>query len=551
MAKQEGIMIVINQIKVEVDKNNFNDASRTDALIKKDIAKKLRLKSASDVSAYKIIKKSLDARKKPVLFYIYSVVLDMKMPLKADKKFVSDYKKEKYKFPYAGAGNVAQKSGKRPVVVGFGPGGMFSALLLARAGFKPIVLERGMDADFRSRDVEEYWNGGKLKLNSNVQFGEGGAGTFSDGKLYTGIGKSAGRVDFVLETFADAGANEDILYEAHPHIGTDVLCDVVKNIRKEIISLGGGVRFNSLFDSIKTENGEVVGCTYTDLTDNTTNSIETDSIILAIGHSARDTFRLLRDSNVNMEAKGFAVGMRVIHKQSIIDRFTYGDSNDDGTFPASDYKLTAHTENGRGVYSFCMCPGGYVVDSSSENKRICVNGMSYSDRNSGYANSAIIVNCDPGDFGDDLFSGMYFQEELEHKAFVAGQGRIPVQNYGDYKTGKVSDSIDENAAIRGQYTLSNLRDVFPDFVNDSIIEAFDIFNKRIDGFNGADTVCAAVESRTSSPLRILRDEYGHSNTKGLFPCGEGAGYAGGITSAAVDGIKCAENVAAFLCEKND
>lgn len=551
MAKQEGIMIVINQIKVEVDKNNFNDASRTDALIKKDIAKKLRLKSASDVSAYKIIKKSLDARKKPVLFYIYSVVLDMKMPLKADKKFVSDYKKEKYKFPYAGAGNVAQKSGKRPVVVGFGPGGMFSALLLARAGFKPIVLERGMDADSRSRDVEEYWNGGKLKLNSNVQFGEGGAGTFSDGKLYTGIGKSAGRVDFVLETFADAGANEDILYEAHPHIGTDVLCDVVKNIRKEIISLGGGVRFNSLFDSIKTENGEVVGCTYTDLTDNTTNSIETDSIILAIGHSARDTFRLLRDSNVNMEAKGFAVGMRVIHKQSIIDRFTYGDSNDDGTFPASDYKLTAHTENGRGVYSFCMCPGGYVVDSSSENKRICVNGMSYSDRNSGYANSAIIVNCDPGDFGDDLFSGMYFQEELEHKAFVAGQGRIPVQNYGDYKTGKVSDSIDENAAIRGQYTLSNLRDVFPDFVNDSIIEAFDIFNKRIDGFNGADTVCAAVESRTSSPLRILRDEYGHSNTKGLFPCGEGAGYAGGITSAAVDGIKCAENVAAFLCEKND
>lgn len=551
MAKQEGIMIVINQIKVEVDKNNFNDASRTDALIKKDIAKKLGLKSASDVSAYKIIKKSLDARKKPVLFYIYSVVLDMKMPLKADKKFVSDYKKEKYKFPYAGAGNVAQKSGKRPVVVGFGPGGMFSALLLARAGFKPIVLERGMDADSRSRDVEEYWNGGKLKLNSNVQFGEGGAGTFSDGKLYTGIGKSAGRVDFVLETFADAGANEDILYEAHPHIGTDVLCDVVKNIRKEIISLGGGVRFNSLFDSIKTENGEVVGCTYTDLTDNTTNSIETDSIILAIGHSARDTFRLLRDSNVNMEAKGFAVGMRVIHKQSIIDRFTYGDSNDDGTFPASDYKLTAHTENGRGVYSFCMCPGGYVVDSSSENKRICVNGMSYSDRNSGYANSAIIVNCDPGDFGDDLFSGMYFQEELEHKAFVAGQGRIPVQNYGDYKTGKVSDSIDENAAIRGQYTLSNLRDVFPDFVNDSIIEAFDIFNKRIDGFNGADTVCAAVESRTSSPLRILRDEYGHSNTKGLFPCGEGAGYAGGITSAAVDGIKCAENVAAFLCEKND
>ena len=551
MAKQEGIMIVINQIKVEVDKNNFNDASRTDALIKKDIAKKLRLKSASDVSAYKIIKKSLDARKKPVLFYIYSVVLDMKMPLKADKKFVSDYKKEKYKFPYAGAGNVAQKSGKRPVVVGFGPGGMFSALLLARAGFKPIVLERGMDADSRSRDVEEYWNGGKLKLNSNVQFGEGGAGTFSDGKLYTGIGKSAGRVDFVLETFADAGANEDILYEAHPHIGTDVLCDVVKNIRKEIISLGGGVRFNSLFDSIKTENGEVVGCTYTDLTDNTTNSIETDSIILAIGHSARDTFRLLRDSNVNMEAKGFAVGMRVIHKQSIIDRFTYGDSNDDGTFPASDYKLTAHTENGRGVYSFCMCPGGHVVDSSSENKRICVNGMSYSDRNSGYANSAIIVNCDPGDFGDDLFSGMYFQEELEHKAFVAGQGRIPVQNYGDYKTGKVSDSIDENAAIRGQYTLSNLRDVFPDFVNDSIIEAFDIFNKRIDGFNGADTVCAAVESRTSSPVRILRDEYGHSNTKGLFPCGEGAGYAGGITSAAVDGIKCAENVAAFLCEKND
>ncbi len=551
MAKQEGIMIVINQIKVEVDKNNFNDASRTDALIKKDIAKKLRLKSASDVSAYKIIKKSLDARKKPVLFYIYSVVLDMKMPPKADKKFVSDYKKEKYKFPYAGAGNVAQKSGKRPVVVGFGPGGMFSALLLARAGLKPIVLERGMDADSRSRDVEEYWNGGKLKLNSNVQFGEGGAGTFSDGKLYTGIGKSAGRVDFVLETFADAGANEDILYEAHPHIGTDVLCDVVKNIRKEIISLGGEVRFNSLFDSIKTENGEVVGCTYTDLTDNTTNSIETDSIILAIGHSARDTFRLLRDSNVNMEAKGFAVGMRVIHKQSIIDRFTYGDSNDDGTFPASDYKLTAHTENGRGVYSFCMCPGGYVVDSSSENERICVNGMSYSDRNSGYANSAIIVNCDPGDFGDDLFSGMYFQEELEHKAFVAGQGRIPVQNYGDYKTGKVSDSIDENAAIRGQYTLSNLRDVFPDFVNDSIIEAFDIFNKRIDGFNGADTVCAAVESRTSSPVRILRDEYGHSNTKGLFPCGEGAGYAGGITSAAVDGIKCAENVAAFLCEKND
>lgn len=428
---------------------------------------------------------------------------------------------------------------------------MFSALLLARAGFKPIVLERGMDADSRSRDVEEYWNGGKLKLNSNVQFGEGGAGTFSDGKLYTGIGKSAGRVDFVLETFADAGANEDILYEAHPHIGTDVLCDVVKNIRKEIISLGGEVRFNSLFDSIKTENGEVVGCTYTDITDNTTNSIETDSIILAIGHSARDTFRLLRDSNVNMEAKGFAVGMRVIHKQSIIDRFTYGDSNDDGTFPASDYKLTAHTENGRGVYSFCMCPGGYVVDSSSENERICVNGMSYSDRNSGYANSAIIVNCDPGDFGDDLFSGMYFQEELEHKAFVAGQGRIPVQNYGDYKTGKVSDSIDENAAIRGQYTLSNLRDVFPDFVNDSIIEAFDIFNKRIDGFNGADTVCAAVESRTSSPVRILRDEYGHSNTKGLFPCGEGAGYAGGITSAAVDGIKCAENVAAFLREKND
>ncbi|GAB6160292.1 NAD(P)/FAD-dependent oxidoreductase [Howardella ureilytica] len=539
-------MIVINQIKAEVDRENFNDARRTDAIIKKDIAKKLKLKSVSDVPGYKIIKKSLDARKKPKLFYIYSVLVDIKMPSKADRKFVSEYNEEKYAFPYS-AGNGS--ASYRPVIVGFGPGGMFSALLLARAGFKPIVLERGRDADSRSRDVECYWNGGELKYNSNVQFGEGGAGTFSDGKLYTGIGKAGGRVDFVLESFVKAGACEDILYESKPHIGTDILCDVVKNIRKEIISLGGEVRFNSLFDSVKTENGEITGCSYTDTTNGKKVYIETGAIILAIGHSARDTFRLLRESNVKMEAKGFAVGMRVIHRQSIIDRFTYGESNIDGLFPASDYKLTAHTGNGRGVYSFCMCPGGYVVDSSSEKGRICVNGMSYSDRNSGYANSAIIVNCNPDDFGDDLFSGMYFQEELEHKAFAAGQGKIPVQSYGDYKAGKIGCETDHRAAIKGQYASADLRSVFPEFVNESITEAFDIFNNRIEGFNSEDTVCAGVESRTSSPVRILRDERGHSSIKGLFPCGEGAGYAGGITSAAVDGIKCAENVAVFLSEK--
>lgn len=538
-------MIIINQLKSEMKwkgkRLTIKDMLDEPHILKQRVARQLKIKEA-DIESVEILKHSIDARKKPQIFQVYS--LGVKLNKLSEQAVVKKCKnvnvtiseQVKYQFPQSGI----KKLTERPVIIGMGPAGLFCGYMLAMHGYKPIILERGYDVETRTKDVEEYWNGGTLKPESNVQFGEGGAGTFSDGKLNTLVKDKYGRNKEVLRIFVEAGAPEEILFESKPHIGTDILKKVVVTMREEIIRHGGEVRFGSKLTGLRIENGKV-----TDVVIGK-ESIKTNHVVLAIGHSARDTFEYLDTINLPMESKSFAVGMRVEHPQRLINEVMYGKEHGE-ELPAAPYKLTAKTSVGRGVYSFCMCPGGYVVNASSEDEKIAVNGMSYSDRRSQNANSAIIVQVTPEDYASDgPLAGVAFQRQLEQNAYRIGNGKVPVQYFGDYVTDNTSIKNEKwnSPCIKGEYAFSNLRGLLPYECEQAFIEGMEHFDKVIPGFASKDAILAGVESRTSSPVRIYRDENLQSPAvQGLYPCGEGAGYAGGITSAAMDGIYVAEKIA--------
>ena len=527
-------MIRLNQLKLPVDHTREQLIHKT--------AQYLRI-PAADILELQIVRQSLDARKKPALFYSYSVNVTVKKEEKVYKDACRRLGKanvlltEKTEYLFPSEGSTQQKH--PTVIIGMGPAGLFCGYYLAQHGYAPVILERGADVDARQADVEAFWQTGRLKPDSNVQFGEGGAGTFSDGKLNTLVKDKYGRNTEVLKTFVKHGADPAILYQAKPHIGTDVLSKVVKSMREEILRMGGEVRFHSQMTEILTENGQVTGVKVND-----TEVLPCEQVVLAPGHSARDTFSMLYRKQFPMSAKPFAVGFRVEHSQSLINMSQYGAESVKG-LGAAAYKVTAKTSTGRGVYSFCMCPGGYVVNASSEKERIAVNGMSYSGRNGDNANSAIIVTVTPEDFGSNILDGMHFQRRLENLAWREGNGQIPVQLYGDFKNNRISTGFGAvTPSIKGAYTFGNLNRVLPEFLTAPLKEGITGFSTRIKGFDMEEAVLSGVESRTSSPVRILRGDSLQSVTlHGLYPCGEGAGYAGGITSAAVDGLKIAEQIA--------
>jgi len=544
-------MIIIHQIKIEmIFDYNSQMRNRMDILDSKDMLMKKAAKvlniNMTDVSDITILKHSIDARKKPQIFQVYTLgvtlknkSLEEKITRRCKNSNIAINTQKPYRFPKSGKKEMTL----RPVIIGMGPAGLFCGYMLARHGYKPVLLERGYDVETRTKDVEAYWNGGKLNPESNVQFGEGGAGTFSDGKLNTLVKDKNGRNKEVLRIFVEFGAPEQILYESKPHIGTDVLKKVVANMRNDIIKNGGEVRFGAKVTGFQIREGILTGVEVND-----SEVIPATQAVLAVGHSARDTFTYLNHIHIPMEAKAFAVGMRVEHPQSLINEWMYGREHNN-MLPAASYKLTAQTSTGRGVYSFCMCPGGYVVDASSEPGRIAVNGMSYSDRGSSHANSAVIVQVTPEDYkADGPLAGVAFQRRLEEKAFLIGNGHVPVQYYGDYKRGQSSkEPVDPDSPrpkIKGAYLFSDLRGLLPSSCEQAFIEGMEQFDNVIKGFAGEKVLLSGIESRTSSPVRICRDDTFQCPTVwGLYPCGEGAGYAGGITSAAMDGILIAEQIA--------
>ena len=540
-------MYRIYQLKMQLD-SDLND-------LRKKAASFLGIKT-EDIKDLKIFRKSIDARDKNDVFYVYAV--DVETDAKPKNRFKPNeagiVKPFSYKLPECG--DLTLKT--RPVIVGLGPAGLFGAYILAKAGYKPIVLERGKSVDERQADVDEFLKTNALNPDSNVLFGEGGAGTFSDGKLNTLIKDKDGKGRFVLSTFIKHGAQEDILYDAKPHIGTDRLKLVVKSMREEIVALGGEIRFLSRLSTFKTENdGNSTRITevMVEKLDNDGNVVETYTIpteicILATGHSARDVFEDLHKKKVNMEPKPFAIGVRAIHPQKTINISQYGRFAD--KLPAAPYKLTNQCSTGRSVYSFCMCPGGFVINSSSENGGVVVNGMSYSKRDGEYANSAIICNVTPEDFanegfGDDALSGVKFQRKYEAAAYALANGKVPVESLGSFSGRLLKDCessaySDLDKKVMGECVKADLKKCLPDYVSESLVEAFSAFERKIKGFNADDTLLCGIESRTSSPVKILRDKEFNSSVVGLMPCGEGPGYAGGIMSAALDGIKVAEQV---------
>ena len=534
-------MIRIQQLKLPI--------THTQRELERKVQRELGLRRDETVSI-KIRKRSIDARKKPELYFNYVIdchVADEEKLLKRiNKKHIISVSEKAYQFPACGKEALQD----RPVVVGAGPGGLFCALLLAEHGYRPILLEQGMDVDSRIQDVERFWKEGLLQKRSNVQFGEGGAGTFSDGKLNTLVKDKDGRNGEVLRRFVEAGADPSILYENKPHIGTDVLVRVVKNLRKEIERLGGSVRFQTQVTGFLQKGGQLTGL----LTDKG-ETLPCSVAVFAIGHSARDTFQMLYDNGLTMEAKEFAAGFRVEHRQKDINLAQYG-MEDAHPLQAASYKLTAQTKCGRGVYSFCMCPGGYVVNASSEEGRLAVNGMSYSGRDGVNSNSAIIVAVRKSDFASEHpLSGIAFQRSLEEAAYQAGGGRIPVQRLGELRRrfwqlqeeNETGESDNKKPPLepmtKGAYAYADLTKILPHEMTQAFLEGMEQFSHVIAGFGDDETLVSAVESRTSSPVRIVRDKSFQSNINGIYPCGEGAGYAGGITSAAMDGIRIAEAIA--------
>ena len=494
--------------------------------------------SASKIRSLRLVRRSIDARKKPDVKLIYTVDVavegsENKILRQSGCKKAAVAPKDFYRVP-----KTIARPTHRPVVVGFGPAGMFAALILSMAGLEPLVLERGEDAQTRHEKVQHFFATGELDVRSNVQFGEGGAGTFSDGKLNTGVNNP--RIGWILEQFVAAGAREDILFDAKPHVGTDVLLTVVQNLRKRIIDLGGEVCFNAKVtgilrngDALKgvvLENGEEIPC---------------DQAIFAIGHSARDTFRMLLHENVPMEPKPFSMGVRIEHPQSMVNASQYGADN--SALPPADYKLVRHLEN-ETVYTFCMCPGGYVVAAASEEGRTVTNGMSYADRDGENANAALLVTVKPEEFPfDGPLGGMLWQEQVEAAAYRVGGYRAPAQLVGDFLAGKASVGP---GAVKPTYcpgvTWCDLHDVLPEKITVALKQAIPELERNLKGFSQPDAVLTAPETRSSSPVRILRNEMRQSTLRGLYPTGEGAGYAGGIMSAAIDGIQSAEMLIANL-----
>lgn len=528
-------MLRVSQIKLH--------PGHTSEELEKKLLRALSVKKA-DLLGWQIAKQSIDARKKPDVFFSYTVDAEVKhenQVLKRAGKQVQQIRSTNYQQPAPGSISLT----RRPVIAGSGPAGMFCAYLLARNGYRPLLLERGNCVEERIQDVEDFWKNGRLNLSSNVQFGEGGAGTFSDGKLNTLVKDSEGRNHFVLETFAAHGAPKSILYEQKPHIGTDILIDVVRNMRKSILDMGGEVRFHSQVTDIlldRDPSGERQKIKQ--IIVNGQDVLDTDLLILAVGHSARDTFEMLYDRKIPIQAKAFAVGVRIEHPQSMISQCQYG-RTDCPDLPAASYKLTAQLSNGRGAYTFCMCPGGYVVNASSEEGQLAVNGMSYHERDGVNANSAVIVTVTPQDYGTNHpLAGVEFQRMLEQRAWKEGGGKVPVQCFKDFRENRPTTTPGEILPqIKGAWTFANVRNIFPDVLADSLEEGICAMDHKIHGFAREDSVLSGVESRTSSPVRIERDEDLESPAAvGLYPCGEGAGYAGGITSAAMDGIKTAEAV---------
>lgn len=533
-------MIRVNQVRVPL--------VHSEQYILHKTAKILRV-APEKIQSWQIIKKSVDARKKPEIRVIYSVdvcVESEKRVLAACKSGQVDKVTIKpYEFPKEGQ----ERLDYRPIIIGTGPAGLFCGYQLAKNGYRPLILERGKCVEERMKDVEKFWRDGVLNPKSNVQFGEGGAGTFSDGKLNTLVKDKLGRNREVLKIFVEAGAPEEILYEAKPHIGTDILCKVVRNLREQIEALGGEIMFDAQVTDLCMDGKRITGVVV-----NNTETIPCETVVLAVGHSARDTFEMLDKRLVPMEAKSFAVGLRIEHPRRLINKIQYG-QEEHPLLPAANYKVTAQTSSGRGVYSFCMCPGGYVVNASSEQERLAVNGMSYSGRDSDNSNSAVVVTVTPEDYEDDSpLSGVYFQRRLEEKAYQVGAGAIPVETYGDYRRAVTGQKRDLSAvcqeytgfvpAVKGAYHLANVHDILPPALNEALVEGIDLIGQTMWGFADEGAYLSGIESRTSSPVRIMRDETGQSFIQGLYPCGEGAGYAGGITSAAMDGMFIAEKIGA-------
>ncbi|MBQ9444093.1 MAG: FAD-dependent oxidoreductase [Lachnospiraceae bacterium] len=518
-------MIRINEIKVP-------EGSDTEH-VKKKVAHLLRI-DASEIKDLKVLKCSKDARNRSSILDVYSVSLSHKnearIVKRAKRPNVILYSEETYRLPE----RRESKSSLRPVVAGFGPAGIFTALILAMAGEKPLVIERGKPVEERVGDIERFFEKGVLDPDSNAQFGEGGAGTFSDGKLSTGIKDRAGRKDFILKTLIKHGADEAILTSKHPHIGSDRLISIIPSLRRELESYGGEIRFCTALTSIDAEGGALKRiCVKNDKEE----WIECSDLFLCLGHSARDTVKMLYDSGLSMEAKAFAVGVRAEHARGMID--------DAMGYKSASYKLTYHCRDGRGIYSFCMCPGGYVINASSEPGHLVVNGMSLSARDAANSNSAIVCTVTPSDYasyGSDPLSGIGFQRDLEKKAYEECGGSIPYQRFEDFTRNLTSESFGHiRPCCKGRYGMGNIRNILPDSISDDIIEAMSSFSGRIQGFDDGDTLFAAIESRTSSPVRILRGEDMQSvSIRGIYPAGEGAGYAGGIMSAAIDGMKAAE-----------
>ncbi len=518
-------MIRVRGIKIRVDKDNF------DTRLKK-VSKALHV-DRKNILNLEIKRQSLDARNKKEVFYVYDFLVSLKTEEEVLKNNVSE---NIYLEPIVNNKFYLHGSLKLPnriIVVGSGPAGLFASYFLAMNGYKPLIIERGKRIEERVKDVEDFWKTNILKEESNVQFGEGGAGTFSDGKLNTLVKDKENLIAKVFSIFVKHGAPKEILYLQNPHIGTDILRDVIKSMREEIKKMGGEFRYQTKLTNLIIEKEELKAIEVND-----EEIIPCSNLILAIGHSARDTFEMLYKNALEITSKPFAVGIRVMHKQRMINENQYGEYAK--FLKPANYKLTYTTKKRRGVYSFCMCPGGYVVNASSEKNHLVVNGMSNYQRETEDANSAIIVTVSKEDYGEEVLSGINYQRNLESLAYQLANGKVPLQLLKDFQNNVPSKELGEiKPFIKGTYQLCNLRDILPDYITEALLEAFPNFEKKIKGFANPDVLLVGIETRTSSPIRIKRDENLEANIKGIYPSGEGSGYAGGITTSAIDGIKVA------------
>lgn len=520
-------MIIVSNVKIELDEKNIIDK----------IAQKLNIRT-SDIIEYKYYKKAIDSRDKNHVFFLCHFLVKVKEKLQNKLLKNKDVKVfKKYQLPIKKV-----KTDRKVFVVGSGPAGLFASYVLALSGIKVVLIERGKKVEDRIEDVSRFFNEGKLNVNSNMQYGEGGAGTFSDGKLTTNINDE--RIEFIKDTFIKFGASEDIYYLSKPHIGSDVLVEVIKKFRKELISLGVEILFQTTLVDIDKRDSKLTKIKLKDK-DNKEIIMDCDTLILATGHSARDIFYMLNNHSVNLTRKPFSIGVRIEHRQEEINKSQYGEKYyNHPSLPAAEYKLAIHLENGRSLYTFCMCPGGVVVATSSEENEIVTNGMSYYARDKENANSALLVNVEDSDLGNGLFAGIEFQSKYERLAYdISKDYKAPCQLYKDLVLNKDSSGF---KSIKPSYmpdvTFTNLRKCLPEFVIDTLIKGLPLLDKKVKGFSNDDALLIAPETRSSSPIRILRDEGYQTNIKGIYPCGEGSGYSSGITTSALDGIRVATKI---------